>query len=118
MAVTLKRLIVTCNNPDYPTRSSSLFSEFLAIGCVKSARIRSFRSRVFPLLGIRRDTASSYSVQMRENTDQKNSENRHFLRSDYLYTLLKITVMFPSKAEIRARIALKATCLFPNFLLF
>ena len=37
--------------------------------CVKSVRFRSF--------------SSSYSVRMRENTDQKNSEYGHFSRSAY-----------------------------------
>ena len=37
--------------------------------CVKSVRIQSF--------------SGPYSVQMRENTDQKNSEYGLFLRSEY-----------------------------------
>ena len=47
------------------------------IHCVKSVRIRSY--------------SGPYSVKMRENTDQKNSEYGHFLRSidksKYLITL-------------------------------
>ena len=38
--------------------------------CVKRVRIRIF--------------FGPYSVQMRENTDRENSENRHFSRSDEL----------------------------------
>ena len=44
--------------------------------CVKSVRIRSYSGPHF-LLRI-----SPYSVQIRENADQNNSEYGHFLRSE------------------------------------
>ena len=43
---------------------------FEATNCVKSVRIRSY--------------SGPYSVRMRKNTDQNNSEYGHFLRSDSL----------------------------------
>ena len=43
--------------------------------CVKIVRIRSFSGPYFPAFWLN-------TVQMRENTEQKNSEYRHFLRSD------------------------------------
>ena len=73
----------------------------LSTHCVKSARIWSFSGPYFPHSDwIRRDThISPYSVRMRENTDQKNSEYRHFSRSDgnhhssiALWTLSHVTV--------------------------
>ena len=45
--------------------------------CVKSVRIRSY--------------SASYSVQMRENKDQNNSEYGHFLRSAGVFRLLSFT---------------------------
>ena len=52
--------------------------------CMKSVRIRSFLVHIFPHPDwIRGDTSySPYSVRMRENTDQKNSEYGHFSRSE------------------------------------
>ena len=51
------------------------------IYCVKSVRIRRFSDPYFPAFGpILR--ISLYSVLMRENTDQKNSEYGHFSCSD------------------------------------
>ena len=68
--------------------------------CVKNVRIRSFSGPYFPAFGL--NTArytSPYAIQMRENTDQKNSEYRHFSRSDgnhhssiALWTLSHVTV--------------------------
>ena len=49
--------------------------------CVKSVRIRSFSGSYFPEIGLK---TAQHSVQMRENTEQKNSEYRHFSRSDEL----------------------------------
>ena len=52
-------------------------------------------SRIWPeygkILGI-----SPYSVRMRKNTDQNNSEYRHVLRSDYTISKLGIFVLSPS----------------------
>ena len=49
------------------------------IHCVKSVRIWSCSGPYFLAFGFR---ISPYSVRMRENKDQNNSENGHFLRSD------------------------------------
>ena len=46
---------------------------------VKSVPIWSFFGPYFPALGM--NTESPCSVRMRQNTDQKNSEYRHFSRS-------------------------------------
>ena len=46
--------------------------------CVKSVRIRSYSGSYFPAFGLR---ISPHSVQMRENTDQNNSEHGRFSRS-------------------------------------
>ena len=46
---------------------------------MKSARIRSYSGPHFPAFGLR---ISPYSVQMRKNSDQNNSECGHFLRSE------------------------------------
>ena len=50
---------------------------------VKSVRIRCFSGPYFPAFGLNTEIycKSLYSVQMRENTDQKNTECGHFLRS-------------------------------------
>ena len=45
-----------------------------SIHCVKSVRIRSF--------------SGQYSIRMRENTDQRNSEYEHFSRNDKLSEIL------------------------------
>ena len=45
--------------------------------CLKSVRIRQFSGPYFPAFGLN----TEYSVRMRENTEQKNSEYGHFLRS-------------------------------------
>ena len=53
----------------------------LSIHCVKSVCIRSYSGP----REIRRDTEYlSYSVRMRENADENNSEYGHFLRSGIL----------------------------------
>ena len=55
--------------------------------CVKSVLIRSYYGPHFPAFGLNTEirSMSPYSVQMRENVDQNNSEYGHFLRSDTLY---------------------------------
>ena len=53
--------------------------------CVKSVRIRSFSGPHFPAFGLNKEEIlriSPYSVRIRENTDQKNSEYGHFSRSE------------------------------------
>ena len=50
--------------------------------CVESFRIWSFSGPFFPVFGLSRVVCISlYSVPIRKNTDQKNSEYGHFLRS-------------------------------------
>ena len=50
--------------------------------CIKSVRIRSYSGPHFPAFGLNTEFCiSPYSVQMRENADQNNSEYRHFSRS-------------------------------------
>ena len=57
-----------------------LLSKFLKdLHCVKSVLIQSFSGPYFP--AFHPNTENSYSVRMRENTDQKNSEYGHFSRS-------------------------------------
>ena len=53
--------------------------------CVKIVHIRSFSGRYFPAFGMNTDRYSicPYSVQIRENTDPKNSEYGHFLPSGH-----------------------------------
>ena len=51
-----------------------------ACHCVKSVRIRSYSGPHFPAFGLN----TQYSVRMRENADQNNSEYRHCLRSVYI----------------------------------
>ena len=46
--------------------------------CVKNVCIRSFTGPYFPIFG---PNTEPYSVQIRENTDEKNSEEGHFLCS-------------------------------------
>ena len=54
-------------------------------------QIRSFSGPYFPVFGLRK---SPYSVQMRENTDQKNSAFGQFLRSPgFLKSLNQTTVL-------------------------
>ena len=45
---------------------------------MKSVRIQSLSGPYFPAFGLKNERP----VRMRENTDQKNSEYRHFLRSE------------------------------------
>ena len=47
------------------------------INCVKSARIRSYSGPYFPAFGL------MYSVRIRENADQNNSEYGHFSGSGF-----------------------------------
>ena len=72
----------------------------LCIYCVKSVRIRSFFGLYFPAFGLN-------SIQIRENTDQNNSEYRHFSHSDYLYIfqlqVKKLRIMqVPTKEDLRS----------------
>ena len=60
--------------------------------CVKSIRIRSFSGPYFSAFG-------PYSVWMRKNTDQKNSEYEHFSRSDGLLELQNIVTLKSEKAS-------------------
>ena len=47
--------------------------------CIKSVRIRSYSGPHFPAFGLNTEFCiSPYSVQMRENADQNNSEYGHF----------------------------------------
>ena len=46
--------------------------------CVKNLRIWSFSGLYFSAFGLIMERISSYSVQMRENTDQENSGWGHF----------------------------------------
>ena len=52
---------------------------------VKSVRIRRFSGLKLPTFGLNMEILgkSLYSVPVRENVDQKNSEYEHFLLSDY-----------------------------------
>ena len=53
--------------------------------CVKCVRIRSYSGPHFPAFGLnseRYGVSLLYSVQMRENADQNNSEYGHFLSSE------------------------------------
>ena len=53
---------------------------------VKSVSVRVFSGPYFPALGLNKSSdlllKSPYSVRMRENKGQKNSEHEHFLRSE------------------------------------
>ena len=56
--------------------------------CVKNVRIRSYSGPYFPTFGLNMKRYS-VSLQMREYTDQNNSEYGHFLRSVCLFIILK-----------------------------
>ena len=58
--------------------------------CLKSVRIRSHSGPHFPVFGLNRerDRISPYSVRMRENADQNNSEHGHFLQIALILKLL------------------------------
>ena len=51
--------------------------------CVKIVHIRSFSGPQFPAFGLNTERHSPYSVQMRKNMDQNNSEKGQFSRSVY-----------------------------------
>ena len=51
--------------------------------CVKSVHIRSFSGPQFPAFGLNTERHSPYSVQMRKNMDQNNSEKGQFSRCVY-----------------------------------
>ena len=64
---------------------------------VKSVRIRSYSGPHFPAfrLNTERYSISPYSVRMRENRDQNNSEYEHFLRSGIVVLFqLRLCQMF------------------------
>ena len=71
---------------------------------MKNVCIRSFSGPYFPTFGI---NTERYSVKMRENKDQNNSQYGHFLRSgtfsDILLQKRALTgdVMVASQAEMR-----------------
>ena len=54
-----------------------LMTDAITEHCVKSVRIQSFSGPHFP-----------YSVQMRENTEQKNSDYGHFLCSGSYFNIV------------------------------
>ena len=55
-----------------------------------SYRIRSYSGLPFPAF---RPNIAPYSVWMRENADQNNSEHEHFLRSDFVNVFIKISLL-------------------------
>ena len=50
---------------------------------MKSVRIRSYSGHYFPAFGLSKE-------RLRENTDQNNSENEHFLRSVIFFLISMI----------------------------
>ena len=63
--------------------------------CVKRVRIRAFSGPFFPAFGLNTERYGMRRVQMRENTDQKNSEYGQFAHSStyqhaHLYRLLSV----------------------------
>ena len=58
--------------------------------CVKNVCIRSFTGPYFPIFGL---NTEPYSVQIRENTDEKNSEDGHFLCSGIDATLATVHLL-------------------------
>ena len=56
--------------------------------CVKNVHIRSYSGPYFPAFGLNTER-SPYSVQVREKTDQTNSEYRHFSRSIWFYVVFR-----------------------------
>ena len=60
--------------------------EFHQIHCVQSVRIRSYSGPYFSAFG-QNTERYPYSVRMRENTNQNNSEYGHILRNDKFLTL-------------------------------
>ena len=68
--------------------------------CVKNVRIRSYSGRHFPAFGLREILfIFPYSVQMRENADQNNSEYEHLLRSVTIPELLVVIFQTASSFE-------------------
>ena len=68
------------------TPSRSHFAQTSDKQCIKSIRIWSYSGPYFPVfrLNTMRYEVSLYSVQMRENADQINSQYGHFLRSEVI----------------------------------
>ena len=55
----------------------------IILHCMKSVRIRSYSGHYFPAFGLNKE-------RLRENTDQNNSENEHFLRSVIFFLISMI----------------------------
>ena len=69
------------------------------IHCVKSVHIRSFSGPYFLAFGLNTESLHSkapYSVRIQENTDQKNSEYRHFLHSDRFNSFMHNFEKYPN----------------------
>ena len=84
MTLSARFAILTCWHGNTAFDHVSTFEVFKTFHCVKSVRIWRFSGPLFSR--IRTEYGEilriySYSVQIRENTDQKNSEYKHFLRS-------------------------------------
>ena len=77
------------------------------IHCVKSVRILSYSGPHFPAFGLNTERysvlrISPYSVRMRENAHQNNSEYGHFLRSGKFSFCLRLATFF--KKETLAQV--------------
>ena len=65
-----------------------MFSTCYSNDCVKSVHIRSYSGPHFPAFGLNTERyfvslRIQYSVRMRENAEQNNSEYGHFSRCEY-----------------------------------
>ena len=67
------------------------FVNLLICHCEKSVRIRSYSGPYFPAFGLNTERYS-YSVRMRENTDQNTSEYGHFLPSASIKEIWSVTL--------------------------
>ena len=93
--------------------------------CEKSVRIWSYSGPHFVAFGLNTEkySISPYSVRMRENTGQNNSEYGHFLRSTISRKLSKSTKIFSFywrdhyllRCSALCLKCLYLTCSFPNF---
>ena len=71
-------------------RNKVLYIRLFLCNCVKNVHIRSFSGPYFPAFGLNKERYRvlrifPYSVQIRENKGQKNSEYGHFSRSMFHY---------------------------------
>ena len=84
--------------------------------CMKSVRIRSYFGRIFCIRTEYRKilSISPYTVQMRENTDQNNSEYGHFLCCECMLGLWTCFVLF-RKVRISLNLAAILVIIFWNF---